>query len=257
MAGYSPLKITGTTTGLVQEREEFILPDDAYPTLQNAYVYRERILRKKGYFLLGRLQRQVSVNGNNLTAGSFNLLSGLSLETATGSITPGSINIVGGTDGTTYTDPTEDGVLTATGGTGTGGSINYSTGVLTITGGGAEAITGTIDYYPGLPAMGIRQRELQNSAVDETIFFDQKYAYTYNELSSQYNEFLPGTTWNAAALDTSGTNFFFSTNYWISANPPFTTTNQKLFWVTNGSGRNTTPDPPRITDGSTWIDFTS
>lgn len=46
MAGYSPLKITGNATGLVQNREEFILPDDAYPVLQNAYIFRERILRK-------------------------------------------------------------------------------------------------------------------------------------------------------------------------------------------------------------------
>ena len=44
MGGYSPLKIVGMSTGLVQDREEFLLPDDAYPTLQNAYVWRERIL---------------------------------------------------------------------------------------------------------------------------------------------------------------------------------------------------------------------
>ena len=257
MAGYSPLKITGTTTGLVQDREEFILPDDAYPTLQNAYVFRERIVRKKGVLNLGQLRRQVSVNGHNLTAGSFNLLSGLGLETATGSIAPGSINITGGTDLTVYTDPGGTGTLTATGGTGTGGTINYSTGVITITGGGVEAITGTIGYYPGLPVMGVRLQELQNSAVDDTIFFDQKYAYTYNGGTMQFQEFITGTTWNAAGLNTTGTNFFFSTNYWISANPPFGTSGQKLFWVTNGSGGNATPDPPRITDGSSWIDFTS
>src|ERR1700687_456542 len=59
MAGYQPLKITGMSTGLVQEREQFILPDDAYPTLINAFVWRERIKRKQGYQLLGRLQRNI------------------------------------------------------------------------------------------------------------------------------------------------------------------------------------------------------
>ena len=78
MGAYKPLKITGMTTGLVQERENFLLPDDAYPILQNAYVWRERILRKKGYQLLGRLQRSVTV-ANALTAGSINLISALSL----------------------------------------------------------------------------------------------------------------------------------------------------------------------------------
>ncbi len=59
MAGYQPLKITGNQTGLVESREEFLLPDDAYPKLRNAYVWRERIKRKKGCLLLGRLQRNI------------------------------------------------------------------------------------------------------------------------------------------------------------------------------------------------------
>ena len=57
MAGYNPLKITGNESGLIQSREEFLLPNDAYPILENAYVWRERIKRKQAYELLGRLQR--------------------------------------------------------------------------------------------------------------------------------------------------------------------------------------------------------
>ncbi len=261
MGAYKPLKITGMTTGLVQERENFLLPDDAYPILQNAYVWRERILRKKGYQLLGRLQRSVTV-ANALTAGSINLISALSLE-ATASITPGTINIVGGTDGTTYTDPDMDGTLLATGGTGTGGTINYATGILTINAGAGQTMTGTIQYYPGLPVMGIRTRELQNSANDQTIFFDQKYAYVFNGGSNSFQEFIPGTTWNAHNGTVSAVDFFWSTNYWVSsavipgtATPFFTTNNVKLFWETNNTGQFlATADPPRITDGTTWYPF--
>lgn len=260
MAGYSPLKITGMSTGLVQSREEFLLPDDAYPTLQNAYVWRERIKRKRGYELLGRLQRKVTVTGN-LTAAEINLIAALSLE-STATIVAGSISIVGGTDGTTYTDPNKDGILLATGGTGVGGSINYATGALVITAGANQAITGTISYYPGLPVMGIRIQELKNSAVDQTIFFDQKYAYRYTLAAQSFEEFIPGTTWNAHNASVTGTDFFWSTNYWVSATVLpgtaiafFGTTNNKLFWVTNNTGSFGVPDPIRITDGSTWVDF--
>jgi len=40
--------------------------------------------------------------------------------------------------------------------------------------------------------MGIRTRELQNSANDETIFFDQVYAYIYNASTSSFMEWIPG-----------------------------------------------------------------
>lgn len=260
MAGYSPLKITGNSTGLVQEREEFILPDDAYPILQNAYVWRERIKRKKGYQLLGRLQRNL-VNqalGNTGGGGNIprNLITVFSLELGS-QIVPGSvIAVVGGT--ITYTD-NGLGVLVSSGiGTGT---INYATSDISILGSTpTTAVTVSFSYYPCLPVMGIRIEELLNSANDRTIFFDQKYAYIFNSSTSRFEEFLAITnenvTWNASNESVKGVSFFWSTNYWTSSNPAFTTANQKLFWVTNNSGALANPDPIRITDGTTWLDFT-
>ncbi len=259
MAGYVPLKITGNSTGLVQNREEFILPDDAYPVLNNAYVWRERILRKKGYELLGRLQRSISqVAGNTNGAGNFlgNLIAIFGLG-STASITPGFFNASVGADLYTETVP-PSGLLLKNGVDAPVGTfINYATGDLgLVTGIPNSPVLINMDYYPGLPVMGIRPRELDNAQLDQTLFFDQKYCYFFNSASGFFQEFIPGTTWNAHGALVSGTDFFWSTNYWSSDLTNFSTNNVKLFWETNNTGQfGANADPIRITDGTTWIDF--
>lgn len=249
MAGYSPLKITGSSTGLVQDREEFLLPDDAYPILENAYCWRERIKRKKGYQLLGRLRLQIgTTNGSGNAAIN---ITPIPIQSGISSFSI--INLSGDVD--TFTDPggaSPVNLLTNSSGTGV---LNRGTGVLTITGSLASS---PIYYYPGLPVMGIRIRELTNSANDQTVFFDQVYAYIYNSVTEAFEEFITGTTWNAHGASPSGTDFFWSANYWSSgtASSPFGSSNTKLFWVTNNTGQfGVVADPPRITDGVTWVDF--
>ena len=246
MAGYAPLKITGNATGLVQERENFLLPDDAYPVLQNAYVWRERLIRKQGFSLLGRLQRQIGT-----TNGSGNI----TVTINPNPLQTGIASFVIGTD--IFVDPgtTSPTQILLTNSLGATHTLNRTTGVLTITG----SIAGTaVQYRPGLPVMGIRIEELISSANDRTVFFDQNYAYVYDPSLPGFKEFIPGTTWNAAGLDVTAVDFFWSTNYWIGgtggANPFPSGT--KLFWVTNNSGHSSGfADPPRITDGTTWENF--
>ncbi len=252
MAGYSPLHISGNTTGLVQNREEFLLPNDAYPTLQNAYIFRERIKRKPGYELLGRLQRNI---GTTDGAGNAVInITPLPIQTGIASFTVGSNVFM---DPGTTANPGVQTLITNGPGTAT---LNRLTGVLTITGSNA---TTAVEYFPGLPVMGIRIRELQTSANDQTIFFDQNYAYVYNNTTEEFQEFIAGTTWNAHAGTVAASDFFWSTNYWVSASvipgtatPFFTTDNRKLFWETNNTGQfGANADPPRITDGTTWYPF--
>lgn len=256
MAGYSPLKVTGFQTGLVQERENFLLPDDAFPVLQNAYVWREQILRKKGYQILGRLQRlvdssatygshQLALNGG----GNGNLLTSFVLE-ATGSIVPG-ISLIDTTTFMAYTDPSKNGTLSPPSGT-----INYATGAVSIPASAGHNLVATFNYYPNLPVMGLRTRDLQNSANDQLVAFDQKYAYIFDDSLNAFKEFIPTISWNAHGAGSNGTDFFWSTNYWVSDLVNFGTINSKLFWVTNNTGQFTAAaDPIRITDGSTWLDF--
>jgi hypothetical protein len=278
MAGYSPLKITGNQTGLVQSREEFLLPDDAYPTLQNAYVWRERILRKRGCQFLGRLQRDLINQSLGATIGgasglALNIFTILSISASQpfAMLVPGSVGIgVAAPDTSAFID-NGNGTFTVSGnGNAATSSINYATGIVVLGFtvpliGGANILMTTMSYYPGLPVMGARIEELDDSANDRTIFFDQKFAYIFNSGTNVFQEFIPGTTWNASGQNNTATNFFWSTNYWTSSplisNPPayktaFTTSNVKLFWETNNTGfAGATADPPRITDGTTWLDF--
>jgi hypothetical protein len=240
MAGYKPLYIKKYETGLVQNRQEFILPNDAYPTLVNAFVWRERIKRKQGFQLLGRLRRvftDESVGTTMASPWTFSIFSSVTPAIAepNAEIEVGSVVITIGA--LIFTDQ-GDGTLTCPT-AGNSGVINYETSSVTLThtAGVGVATTATFNYFPSLPVMGLRTRETTNINNEPTIAFDQTYAYKF---SSGWEEFIPGTTWTGADY-----NFFWSTNYWIDP-----TTKTKLMWVMNNV------DPIRYTDGNTWTDFT-
>lgn len=254
MAGYRPLYIAGMKTGLVQERQEFLLPDDAYPELENAYVWRERIKRKQGYRTLGRLRRVLMALslGNTLalqTVYTFpDIFAAFVPPIGAGEpnkeIEPGSLVItIGAPDTATFTD-NGDGTFTVTGaGVSAGSSINYVTGAVTIVlsaAVGGAAITANINYFPGLPVMGLRNEQLNGINNNRLIAFDTVYAYRF--VTNGWQEFIPGTVWTGQDFE-----FFWSTNYWVDQN------GLNIFWVTNDS---ISGDPIRYTNGAVWEDFT-
>ena len=237
---YSPLYIASPETGLVQSRQNFLLPNDGFPVLENAFVWRERIKRKQGYSLLGRLRRVLAgLSLGNSAAGitwSFTIWSTLIpaiVPEAHAEIESGSVVI---TSGAVVLTDQGDGTLTSVT-VGWSGTINYQTGAVVITKpAGVLATTIAFNYYPGLPVMGLRQEELNAINAERTIAFDQVYAYRF--IGTGWQEFIAGTTWT-------GTNsqFFWSTNYWIGDGQ------LKIFWVTNFN------DPIRYTNGTQWVDF--
>lgn len=238
--GYQPTHIApkGYETGLVQSRIDFLLPDDAFPVLENAFIYRERIKRKQGAQFLARFRRAFTAQalGNTDGAGAFsgNIVSIFSLE-ATSDIEIGSIEL---TIGATVLTDQNDGTLATSPASGTTGTINYNTGAITVSGApAATAITIDYGYFPSLPVMGLRTREKENINSEETIGFDTIYAYRF--IGAKWQEYISGTTWTGTNSD-----FFWTTNYWVSKD------NVKIFWATNF-----TSDPIRYTDDSSWIDF--
>lgn len=240
---YTPLYIRKPEVGLVQSRQEFILPDDAYPVLENAFVWRERIKRRQGLQLLGRLSRvftNESIGTSGASPWSFNIYSILTppiTPEANAQIDVGSVTI---NVGSTVLIDQGNGTLATVPPSGVTGTINYLNGDVVITGAMAGiASTESFTYFPSLPVMGLRSRELNSINVQQLVAFDTTYAYIY---LAGWQEFIPGTTWTGTDY-----NFFWSTNYWVGDG------NQKIFWVTNFSG--ILGDPIRYTNGTQWIDF--
>lgn len=262
MSAYAPIYIRGNTTGLILNRQQFILPDDANPVLENALVYREQLKRKQGTQFLGRLRRQfTNVSIGNSSASTWTIPSIYALlpipppNQPNAQIEPGSVLITIASSPTIIYTDNGDGTFSGNHAGLLNSTINYATGTIVLksifTPIGGFVTTLTMNYFPGLPVMGICYRDNRAINSSTTVFFDTYYAY--NLTSTGFVEFIQGETWSGN-LPTANLNFFWSTNYWIDS----PTTGFKLFWVTNNSG--TLGDPIRYTNGEgnntgTWNDF--
>lgn len=243
--------------GLTTNRTAFNIDNNSFPFLYNMYIWRGRAKRKRGTIFLDQLQVQIEATttpnfqtspwlftGLTLVAGAGNLISGpwttrlgagQTLE-STSAIVPGSISFqINGTypiDPTdpTYTEPNPpDGTLLLDGIADPGSTINYATGAVTISGGGIGLLTGTFDYYPGLPVMGLRDfsSSPETSEYPSSLQFDTKRAYEVDDTGSPIN------TYNVTYYKGTGIPFvwsgedyqqFWTTNYegalWATNNKP-------------------------------------
>jgi hypothetical protein len=239
------LVIGPVNKGLRTDREPFVIDNDSFPVLVNAYQWRGRVKRKRGTQLITRLQRAFNSGATTIAfdgSGNANLLTGFSLE-STGNIVPGSVTITGA--GGPYTDPTKDGYLTPFG---TGGlnTITYSTGAVHIPALANLTATASFNYYPCLPVMGIEEVVLQADIFPGTLAFDTTYSYNvlttlpYNSYDVNFYKNPADATYpgylkkgTQTPFKWNGQNYqqFWTTNYenalWATngITVPFTTTN--------------------------------
>lgn len=228
------------TKGLRNDIISVFIDNDSFPVLKNAYQWRGRVKRKRGTSFLTRLRRyflstSTAYNSGTTTitlngSGVGNILTGFSLQIS-GNVEPGTVTITA-PGPTVYTDPAMDGTLSPS------GSINYSTGVITILAEAGNTVSVSFFYYPGLPVLGLRDLILNPTEFTKTLGFDTKYSYNI-QTTQPYNNYdvsfyknppvsasLPGyipkttvtpTTWNGQTYQQ-----FWTTNY------------QGAFWATNG-----------------------
>lgn len=243
MTGYTPFLIANPRVGMERDIEPWLLPEDAYPDLEDCYLWRGRIKKKMGYDLLGRLNLQIPVAtvvyGPN--SASFTILFSVS------PITPGIVSFV--MNGVTFMDNGTGGFFQTDGGGGS--TINYVTGaVVLVTVAPLPPLT-PVFYFPGLPVMGLKTLETINNfntpaLNSETLIgFDQIFAYRYQDASSSFINFstykTTGTLFKWTGNDS---DFFWTTNY------------AQAFWATNFvPGFQDTPTSSLGTgDGIRWHD---
>ena len=239
--------------GLKTDRTPFVIDNDSFPVLINAYQWRGRVKRKRGTQFLCRLTRFFnstlqSYTGTNppylitLVGGSGNLLgpyvnallNSVTLDSM-GTIVPGSVTITDTVTGNVYTDPNMDGTLIGTP-TGTG-TINYATGAFTITGGGTDTVSAVFNYYPGLPVMGLEDFVVNTDSFPFTIGFDTTYSYDIstsepysptdvsffnNPATGTYPGYIAKTNWTPVTWNGEDYQQFYTVNY------------QGAMWATNG-----------------------
>ena len=213
-----PLKsylIAPFNAGLEKNQESWLIPEDAFEILTNAYVWRGRIRKRFGTSFVGTTELNSRLRMNiGTTDGSGDLPA---------TTVPGIKFNIGQmfSIGSVVFSVTQDGAMLSTG-TATG-TFNTTTGSVEITGLNENPTT-TVYYYPADPVMGLLMRELEAINAEGTIAFDTQFSYVR---SGGAWERL-GTTGSGTAL-WSGTNsdFFWNINY--RADNPY----QTNFYVVN------------------------
>lgn len=222
--------------GIRTDRTPFVIDNDSFPTLINAYQWRGRVKRKRGTSLLGRLSRYfnsliASYNPGSTTqvlsaGGAGNLITGFASSSiqANASIVPGSVTITDNTTSTVYTDPVMDGTLSP------GGTINYASGAFTIIPAAADTISANFNYYPNLPVMGLEELVLDPTMFPGTLAFDTTYAYNISTVS-------PYTIYSVSFYSNPSTGTYsgyVQKSVWTSLN--WNGQNYQQFWTTNYEG---------------------
>lgn len=212
----SRIIISNFATGFEQDREPFLIKNDAFPVLQNAYIFRGRIQKKRGASKLGKLTRKL---------GTTDLSGDLTVTLTNAPITAQTAFFLIGSD--FAQDTTGTGVpVTLTGNFLGTVTLNLTTGVLTITG---SIPLADVLYSSGLPVMGIEDFENVNDSLDDapTVFFDTKYSYQFN-MTAGIRQFYDVSFYKVTGLPViwSGQDYqqFWSANFfnamWVTNNVP-------------------------------------
>lgn len=233
---YDRFLIAPIGTGLQTDLRPWLIPDDAFQQMNNAYVFRGRITKRFGSVLTGVFpslnSARLRIDTGVMTDGSGNYGPAVPTNinsTITAAAGIGAYFLVGTT---IYTVHQAAGATLANG-TGTA-TFTISTGSLQIVGGPAST---EIYYYPGLPVMGLGLYENGPINNQPAVAFDTKNPY---EFSGSNWEYLSGATTTPLFTGTDNDYFWTTTYRGTTASTPvlFVSNNVDPIWYYDGNDWN-------------------
>jgi hypothetical protein len=221
-----PISVVPILTGLEKDKEPFLLENDAFPVLEDVYLYQGKIVKKRGTEHLGRLVQYVEDTFKILAdPATVNLIGVAGVGTL--GIQPGSVSITTPNTPLTYVDDGE-GTLTAPGPY--TGTIDYVTGSLVLNVAPAEVganATFSFEYYTGRPVMGLFTKELETVNVENVIAFDTVKANLWNKGTKRFEDISVDTAGAEVLWSGTDAQFFWAESYYTD------NTGNNLTWVTN------------------------
>lgn len=204
----STFAIVNFRDGARRDLAPFLLDNDAFPILENAYLFRGRIERRSGTTAVGNRGRLNGTVGTTDAGGNLILVDGVApLIIPTGEAT----FLINGdtlTDPGTTADPGTQTLLT----TGlTTGTLNRKTGVLITT------PNTPVVYFPGTPVMGLTV--LEQAAINDELLlaYDTRYTYLFDVGTNDF--ILQNTYANTANIflwTGTDSDLFWSANYYLA-----------------------------------------
>ncbi len=238
---YERFLIAPIQSGLQTNVKPWIIADDAFARLNNAYVWRGRVRKRFGAYLMNQsLPVGSAQTGSRLCIQPYDSDSDLVATDGSGNISDtlnseytfalGQSFSIGNA---IFTIHQASGALYST--TAATGAFNISTGVLTIS--GATPST-ALYWYPSLPVMGLLSIETTDIESEQVVAFDTVFSYTYvgggweqqglKQWTGSDSQFFSGATYRGTTADNI---YFFVVNnnvadgiaYWYNGASDWTT----------------------------------
>jgi hypothetical protein len=239
-------------TGLQTNTKPWLIMDDAFERLNNAYVFRGRIRKRFGGRLMGTGWSSL------LTAPLFSrfrinlgpLMGGALAGTVPGGTAVAAVGQMFSIGNEIFTVPSAGNpvVMLDTGAAATK-TYDTTTGAYVFAGVASPDNT-PVWFYPALPVMGLTVYESGAINNQPTYGFDTRFAYVF---AGGFWQQSVGPSTVTPLFHGSNINFFWTTN-WRGATPDIKVLFITNFYVVNYNGLgNTTDDPIWWFDGTNWV----